>query len=101
MSGLAWRRLGSHWAGLVRMSGRWPDVRGDVKGRMSGVMAGCPGRRGRLLYSLDSLSGCLGWRPDFRGDELDAGCPGLQEWPDVRAGGRMSGLAVQTSVVSG
>ena len=30
-----------------------------------------------------------------------AGCPGLQEGPDVRAGGQMSVLAVKPSVVSG
>ena len=30
-----------------------------------------------------------------------AGCPGLQEGPDVRAGGRMSGLVRSASLLSG
>ena len=61
---------------------RWeaPDVRGFGRCRMSGVTAGCPGCRDSLLCSLDGVSGCPGWLPDFRG-----------RGPDVRAGRRMSG----------
>jgi hypothetical protein len=57
-----------------RMSGLGPDVRLLAKGRMSG---------------LDSDAFCDG-APDVR---AGAGCPVDREGPDVRASGRMSGLA--------
>src|SRR3954470_23653974 len=59
-----------------------PDVRGVAEGRMSGLIAGCPGQSGSATGALDSRGRISG---------LEPGCPGRPERPDVRAASRMSG----------